>query len=286
MLPLDKNHITKASQLMADITSCNSVARWNAELQAYEQYIVGIPPTDFDVKVGYPYYVNVSSNVFWPAVDSSSQSIAQISNLGLTSSNAPHAVWGKFDVVSSSLNINKIKFKAYITGRQEETLTKSSSGCLLNDGYFIVQCGSFSSPWSPGEVLRIVFEDNSGVYLAVYEIELTSGPSDEVKDILLSVESTSGLPRDFKLNQNYPNPFNPVTCIPYEVPKESYVRIIIYNMKGQEVVKLVDENKEGGRYEVAWDGRDNLGNLVSSNMYLVRMQAGPFNQSQKLTFIQ
>ena len=61
-LPLNIDNITNAAELMAIIPGCNSVARWNASVQGYEQYISFIPPTNFAVEMGYPYYVNVSGN--------------------------------------------------------------------------------------------------------------------------------------------------------------------------------------------------------------------------------
>ncbi len=80
------------------------------------------------------------------------------------------------------------------------------------------------------------------------------------------------LPKEFALHQNYPNPFNPNTTIRFEIPKESYVTLKIYNILGQEVTTLVDEKKEAGVYNLAFDIRNS--NLeLSSGVYFYRLEA-------------
>ncbi|MBX7151409.1 T9SS type A sorting domain-containing protein [bacterium] len=92
-------------------------------------------------------------------------------------------------------------------------------------------------------------------------------------------------PKDFALERNYPNPFNPTTNIRYSVPAENRVVIKVYNMLGQEVRTLVNDVKPAGKFEVAWDGRNNAGQSVASGVYIYRMEAGQFNKAQKMLFI-
>ncbi len=100
------------------------------------------------------------------------------------------------------------------------------------------------------------------------------------------VEGLNALPETFALGKNYPNPFNPVTMIPYQLPEESHVHLVIYNARGQLIRTLIDGMKQAGRYTVKWNGRDDNGTRVSSGVYFVRMQAGSFKQNQKMVFIQ
>jgi photosystem II stability/assembly factor-like uncharacterized protein len=74
------------------------------------------------------------------------------------------------------------------------------------------------------------------------------------------------IPKTFILKQNYPNPFNPRTVIDYELRNTSYVRLIVYDITGREVQKLVDQKQSAGEYEV-----DFMGKFVSSGVYLYRM---------------
>lgn len=94
------------------------------------------------------------------------------------------------------------------------------------------------------------------------------------------------MPLSYKLNQNFPNPFNPETRIYFEIPRSHDVKIIIYNVLGQQVRTLVKENFNAGRHIVNWDGKDNAGNLVSTGVYFYRIQAGDFIASKKMLMMQ
>jgi len=284
MLPLDKSHITKASQLMEDILSCNSIAYWDASIQAYQQYVPGIPPTDFDVRVGYPYYVNVNSDVAWPGggVSKRVNSVSAISQNG-NGTHAPHIVWGKIRTEGNTSIENGIHFSAFVTSRPDEKLTENSPGCKLENGYWLVQCGGFKSAWNAGEILRIMFEEKQGEKKIEIEIELTYDSADEAEVIYF--EKDQYLPQDYGFDQNYPNPFNPRTTIPYQISRDGRVKISIYNKLGQEICTLVDEVKEQGNHEVVWNGRDLNNNTVSSDMYMVRMESAKFVQSRKILLI-
>jgi hypothetical protein len=96
---------------------------------------------------------------------------------------------------------------------------------------------------------------------------------------LASVEQKD-TPVFFELRQNYPNPFNPSTQISYSVPEQAHIRLAIYNMLGQRVVMLVNEEKSAGRYEVSF----NASNL-SSGIYLYRMQADGYSESRQMMLL-
>ncbi|MDH4223354.1 MAG: T9SS type A sorting domain-containing protein [candidate division Zixibacteria bacterium] len=92
----------------------------------------------------------------------------------------------------------------------------------------------------------------------------------------------SDLPESFELFQNFPNPFNPKTDINFTLPRESDVRLVIYNIKGQIVNNLVDKRLEAGRYKVVWEGDDFSGNKVASGIYFYRIEAGSFRETKKM----
>jgi hypothetical protein len=92
--------------------------------------------------------------------------------------------------------------------------------------------------------------------------------------------STTGIgivPNSYELEQNYPNPFNPVTTIQFSVPRESYVRLKVYNSFGAEVATLVDQQVAAGTYKVNWDA-----SRLASGFYLYRLEAEGFAQTKKL----
>ncbi len=93
------------------------------------------------------------------------------------------------------------------------------------------------------------------------------------------------LPGGYSLAQNYPNPFNPTTTIEYSLPASAPVRIQIFNISGQLVRTLVDEEQAAGSHRVVWDGHDDHGRLVGSGVYLSRLTAATFAQSRKMTLL-
>ena len=101
----------------------------------------------------------------------------------------------------------------------------------------------------------------------------------------VSEDKQNPLPSQFSLSQNYPNPFNSTTAISYQLSatsgQQSAVSLKIYNILGQEVKTLVDEEQLPGYYQVLWDGRDNSGKGVSSGVYFYRLEVE--GQGLKLT---
>lgn len=110
-----------------------------------------------------------------------------------------------------------------------------------------------------------------------------------VNPLLTEVESSfdnnNRLPMGFKLLQNYPNPFNPSTNILFDIPKSSHVKITIYNILGQIVKTIIDENRYAGSYNIKWDGKDNTGDIVSTGVYFCHMKAGDFSKTIKIMLI-
>ena len=92
------------------------------------------------------------------------------------------------------------------------------------------------------------------------------------------------LPTEFGTHV-YPNPFNPATTIAYDLPSDSAVSIVIYDALGQEVRRLISEQKSAGRYTIQWDAMDNLGRGVSSGVYIAKVEAGQFSASQKMLLL-
>jgi hypothetical protein len=99
-------------------------------------------------------------------------------------------------------------------------------------------------------------------------------------DILSGVEEDGGVPSEFVLHQNYPNPFNPSTTIRYGLPRNSFVKITVYNALGQRVAEPVSEQLEAGYHEAVFRG-DGL----ASGTYYYRLEAGEFTQTKKLILL-
>jgi len=99
------------------------------------------------------------------------------------------------------------------------------------------------------------------------------------------IEADINQPLEFSLSQNYPNPFNPTTKIKYIIPQDEIreiknVRLIVYDVLGNQVATLVNEEQHPGIYEVEFDG----GNL-SSGVYYYSLEAGNFRDIKKLILL-
>ncbi|MBI3005476.1 MAG: T9SS type A sorting domain-containing protein [Ignavibacteriales bacterium] len=93
-------------------------------------------------------------------------------------------------------------------------------------------------------------------------------------------EVSSHVPTAFALEQNYPNPFNPSTRIKFQVPSSRFVGLKIYNLLGQEVASLVNEEMKPGSYEVTWDATG-----FPSGVYFYRLTTDGFLETKKLVLI-
>lgn len=101
----------------------------------------------------------------------------------------------------------------------------------------------------------------------------------------VDVDDLANFPDEYALLPNYPNPFNPSTTINYELPKQTAVSLIIYDIRGKHVAILQDGAKPSGNYEVRWNGMDNSGNQVSTGVYFCRLQAGEFSKTIKMVYL-
>ena len=92
-------------------------------------------------------------------------------------------------------------------------------------------------------------------------------------------------PSYYAIYQNYPNPFNSQTTIEYDLPYQSKVNIMIHDILGREIKIIKDEIQSFGRHKVNWDGKNDRGKLVSTGIYIVKMESGKFIDYKKALFV-
>lgn len=124
-------------------------------------------------------------------------------------------------------------------------------------------------------------DGSRGIHNAKYAFNLLttaianlSTPSD--------VQQMPGQANGFALEGNYPNPFNPSTTLRFSIPERENVRLTIYDMNGAAVRVLVSGPMYAGRYETVWDGKDAVGQQVSSGVYMYRLQSGTNTASGRM----
>ncbi|MFQ5570891.1 MAG: FG-GAP-like repeat-containing protein [Rhodothermales bacterium] len=139
------------------------------------------------------------------------------------------------------------------------------------------------------EVDRIVIQWPSGLV----EAKTDPTPANQFLTLVEGTLTPTGvrsdaspeLPPQVRLHPNYPNPFGTSTRIGYDLPLRSRVTIKVYNVLGQEVATLLDEERLAGSHHLIWDGTSGKGVRASSGLYLVRMTAGAVSHSLKMIVI-
>lgn len=106
-------------------------------------------------------------------------------------------------------------------------------------------------------------------------------------EVILPPPAKQPIPENSRLLQNFPNPFNPETWMPYELSSDAHVVIQIHNSRGELVRKLNPGRQEAGFYTTRdraayWDGRDEVGEYVASDIYFYTIQAGDFSATKKM----
>ena len=125
------------------------------------------------------------------------------------------------------------------------------------------------------------YYDNVGLFFVMYDVKLGKTIVYKVKDRFTYTDTDkSEIPTKFALHQNYPNPFNPTTTISYDLPQKSRVKLSIYNLLGQEVATLVNDEQEPGRYNVKFDASG-----LPSGVYFYTLQTPYFTKTNKMVLV-
>jgi flagellar hook assembly protein FlgD len=102
-----------------------------------------------------------------------------------------------------------------------------------------------------------------------------------------AIEANLTVPTKFALYQNYPNPFNSSTVIRYDLAAgEHDVKITIFDLLGQQIKILFNEQQQGGSYQISWDGRDGQGRPVAAGIYFYHLHVGQTTYVKKMVMIE
>jgi hypothetical protein len=164
---------------------------------------------------------------------------------------------------ANNLEVKLIRDSRNLTFNQTEKLIKNITQGTETEASF-----TFDVDYNIGNVeadtIEFAITDNKSVYIT--------------KQFILQYS----LPTEYKLEQNYPNPFNPTTKIRFAVPQDARnekqeVRLVVYDILGNEVTTLVNEQKETGYYEVDFNASQ-----FASGVYIYRLQAGNYISTKKM----
>ncbi len=154
-----------------------------------------------------------------------------------------------------------------------------SGGIAKYDGSAWTTYSSANSGYPGGSVQSIEATASGDFWLATANGAVWFRGEDAISTGIQAPD-VAGTPDSYMLSQNYPNPFNPVTAINYALPKDTRVRLEVFNLLGQQVDVLVDAYQQAGRYTVRWDATN-----LSSGMYFYRIKTPGFTEVRKMTFL-
>ena len=150
----------------------------------------------------------------------------------------------------------------------------------LEDGNHSYQNGT--RPERPILVeINSTFDAIKGVlYYSFSNYKLIPRKNDDFVNYATDVAVENILPKEYSISQNYPNPFNPSTTISYALPNSEMVTIRVYNILGQVVRTLVNQNQSAGTHTISFKADD-----LTSGIYFYSIQAGSFNQVKKMMLL-
>ena len=135
----------------------------------------------------------------------------------------------------------------------------------------------------------IISEDTTTTVITFEYFGLNSNleiePISVIVDIITSTAEESLIPGQYALHHNYPNPFNPMTTIRYGLPETAEVSLVIFDMKGREVNRLVQTRQAAGWHALQWNGTNAQGRQVSTGVYIARISAGSFTDAIKMVYL-
>ena len=159
-----------------------------------------------------------------------------------------------------------------------------------NEGFRILRSHEVTEKWkeldfvsgagTTTEPQKYTYIDESLSRAGQYRYKIVQEDYDGTQTEYGPVEFTFSAPSQYEMASNYPNPFNPVTTIPFKIPESSEVRIDVFNIIGERVQMLVNEQKDAGSYTVDFDG-----SRLASGIYIVRFQAGGVMKTMEITLV-
>lgn len=123
--------------------------------------------------------------------------------------------------------------------------------------------------------------------IRIYNYALSYSSIQSLYDFMTDIEDKQELepPKNFGLSQNFPNPFNNQTNIEFQLSSRSSIKLEIFNILGQKVKTLINEDKSPGYYTIQWNGNSDLGDSMNSGIYFIKFSSDKFSDIKKMTFL-
>ena len=153
---------------------------------------------------------------------------------------------------------------------------------LLKAGHFYFQLVQLRDS---GTLVILVDENNNETNLGPNELAQNNFQNFIIVDNSTMQIDDIQVPLEFSLDQNFPNPFNPITTIRYALPKDSFVKITIYDVLGNVIKDLLQKHQSPGFKTISWDATDDKGKNMPAGIYIYGIEAGGFLQTSKMILL-
>lgn len=154
---------------------------------------------------------------------------------------------------------------------------------------------SFNDDGNPVETIIedvVGFLGPQGLYVRNGYISIVNASSSRDKIYIstntgtaVGVDEQIQMPENFSLLQNYPNPFNPGTALRFELPQTAVVNLVVYNLMGRQIVRLVNDRLEAGYHQVNWNGKAANGQELPTGIYIAHLVTPAYTKSIKLLLL-
>jgi len=244
------------------------------DIPYYNHYIVAYPnsePTSDFVPTYYPQTIDWQS--------------ATVINTSQNNSNVDIKVFRKNNLSGSDLLMGTVNRNQ----NNQYSILPDANLYLKSGGTFVAatqsnSAGRYSFPNMPNGNYDII-SGKLGYSTITRNIQLNTPVMDSVNfalnQILIGIHNISNeVPDRFSLYQNYPNPFNPVTNIRFDIQKNSFVKLKVFDLLGKEIISLVNENKTAGSYVVDFNATE-----LTSGVYFYRLETESYTETRRMVIL-
>ena len=167
----------------------------------------------------------------------------------------------------------------------DEILTDNPSDSEVKEILFrqgMIYAGGMNDPNSAaekfGEIIRR-YPDSEDAFFAAEQLEYLEWDG-LGKGAFGDKSAVENKPSKYFLSDNYPNPFNPETKINFALPEDGFTKLVIYDLQGREIARLIDKDLNAGNHSVKWDASG-----FASGLYFYSLQSGDFIQTKKMMLL-
>ena len=179
--------------------------------------------------------------------------------------------WHRMRMEAKTLNSDSVEYTLYFDGNLV-------GGGPVYDYKYNINDTTVHIPFTPGTFGLFAFQQNAALPGYFDNVQ--------VEELVTSIDSNREIVIErYVLHQNYPNPFNPTTTIKFELPISEFVQLEVFNIVGQKVRTLANNQLNAGTQQVVWDAYDDYDNEVPAGLYYYRLRAGTFEQTRKMLLV-